>query len=61
MSFRDHSLYVTTGEYADLRRLGSTNYRAWAKALEDARFAREDNLEGQLIELIERYQLFQYD
>ncbi len=61
MSFRDHSLYVTTGEYADLSRLGSSNYQAWAKALDDAGFANEDNLKEQLIEVIERYQLFQYD
>ncbi|MFT7606395.1 MAG: flagellum-specific peptidoglycan hydrolase FlgJ, partial [Saprospiraceae bacterium] len=33
-SFRDHSLFVTSGKYAKLRQLGSTDYKGWAKNLE---------------------------
>jgi len=60
-SFRDHSLFVTSGEYASLRQLGSTDYKAWAKNLEAKRFSEFDDLEKNLIKLIEEYGLDQLD
>ena len=32
-SFRDHSLYLTTGDNAGLRKIDATDYKSWAKAV----------------------------
>lgn len=60
-SFRDHSLFVTTGHYANLPQLGKTNYRDWAIALEDMGYAGTPDLAEQLLFVIDKWQLFQYD
>lgn len=60
-SFRDHSLYVTSGEYNKLRKLSSTDYQSWAKELERAGFSEFKDLEENLIGLIEKYELHQLD
>ena len=60
-SFRDHSLFLTTGELAHLPRLGKTDYAAWAAALEKARYAGTENLAKELERTIDRWDLFQYD
>ena len=56
-SFRDHSLYITTGPFSKLRSLPSDDYKAWAKALEKNEFSDEPKLAKQLIQLIEHYEL----
>ena len=56
-SFRDHSLYITTGAFSKLRTLPSDDYKAWAKALERNNFSDEPKLAKQLIQLIEDYEL----
>jgi len=61
ISFRDHSLYVTTGKYASLVNLGSTNYKSWASGLEQFGFSEFPDLEKNLIEIIEKYELFHLD
>lgn len=60
-SFRDHSLYITSGSYSELRQLSSTDYQAWAKALEAKQFSEFDNLAENLISLIKKYGLDQLD
>lgn len=60
-SFRDHSLFVTSGKYAQLRQLESTDYKAWAKNLEAQGFSEFEDLEENLIKLIEKYSLHQLD
>lgn len=60
-SFRDHSLYVTTGNYGVLNQLGSKDYRGWADGLEALAFNDTQNLSQQLLTLIDEWQLFQYD
>lgn len=60
-SFRDHSLYVTTGAFSKLRELGSDDYKGWAKALEKANYSKEPKLAKQLIRVIEEYDLFILD
>lgn len=60
-SFRDYSLFVTTGHYANLPQLGSSNYRDWAIALEDMGYAGTPDLAKQLLHVIDTWQLFQYD
>ncbi len=60
-SFRDHSLFVTSGSYSKLRQLSSTDYKGWAKELEKAGFSEFGDLEDNLIDLIEKYELHQLD
>ena len=60
-SFRDHSLYVTSGKFTKLRRLGTTDYKGWAKNLEAEGFSEFENLEKNLLQLIEKYDLSQLD
>ena len=56
-SFRDHSLYLTTGKLAQLKQLGSEDYVAWAKAIEKAGIGMDDNWAEQLINVIRTYHL----
>lgn len=58
-SFRDHSLYLTGDQFANLRRLDPLDYKAWAKALERANFSEEPSLAKSLIKVIEDYGLQQ--
>ncbi|MEM9835666.1 MAG: glucosaminidase domain-containing protein, partial [Bacteroidota bacterium] len=60
-SFRDHSLYVTSGKYSTLPQLGSSHYQAWAQALEELDYANTEELAEQLLQVIDEWQLFQYD
>ena len=60
-SFRDHSLYLTTGARSHLRQLPPDDYRAWAKALEKAGFGEESKLADQLIRIIETHALHTLD
>ncbi len=60
-SFRDHSLFVTSGKYSNLLQFGPTDYQSWAKGLEKAGFSEFNGLEENLINIIEKYQLFQLD
>lgn len=60
-SFRDHSLFVTSGRFGKLRQLGSTDYKNWAKALEQNKFSEFEDLEEHLIEIIEKYGLQELD
>lgn len=60
-SFRDHSLFLTTGPNASLPQLGEENYKGWAKALEKMNFAGQKNIANQIIHTIEKYQLYRFD
>ena len=61
MSFRDHSLYYTTGQHASLRQLNGKSYQTWAKALEESPNNKTKRLAEQLLELINKFQLGKYD
>ncbi len=61
MSFRDHSKYITSGKFAHLAELGSTNYKDWAKGLEKAKFSDAENLSKNIIKIIEQYGLNDLD
>lgn len=61
MSFRNHSEYITTGQFASLKKIGSTNYKEWAKALEKQGFSKYDNLAEELIKIIKQYNLDELD
>ncbi len=60
-SFRDHSLFVTTGSYASLVEIGKTDYQRWAAALEKQGFGSEKDLATQLLQVIDEWQLFRLD
>ena len=59
--FRAHSQYITTGEFSDLRKLSKTDYKSWAKGLEDLGYNQEENLAQNLLTLIDKIQLYELD
>ena len=62
VSFRDHSVFVTSGKFSKLRDLNNYDYKAWAKGLEKLGYPTKiDNLASKLIEIIEKYELEQLD
>ncbi|MGB5509042.1 glucosaminidase domain-containing protein [Robiginitalea sp.] len=61
-SYRDHSLFLTTrSRYASLFELQQDNYKGWARGLKKAGYATDRHYPQKIIELIERYDLQQYD
>jgi flagellum-specific peptidoglycan hydrolase FlgJ len=61
-SYRDHSMFLTTrSRYASLFELQQDNYKGWARGLKKAGYATDRHYPQKLIELIERYDLNQYD
>lgn len=60
-SFRDHSFFLTTGTFAELRQLDPKDYKAWAKAMEKKQYTKSDDLAEQLIEVIEQWRLYELD
>ena len=62
VSFRDHSLFITTGAFAKLKTLKSTDFKAWAKGLQTLGYpSTNDHLADELIAIIEKYTLYQLD
>lgn len=60
-SFRDHSQFLLRKRYEKLFALKKNDYKGWAKGLKDAGYATNPRYPELLINLIERYQLYQYD
>ena len=60
-SFRDHSLYITTGKFSTLRKLEPHDYKAWAKALEKGKYSDEPHLSRQLLQVIDEFGLDRLD
>lgn len=61
-SYRDHSLFLKNrSRYAVLFSLPPTDYRAWARGLRKAGYATNRNYDRDLIDLINRYQLYDLD
>ena len=61
-SYRDHSLFLTErGRYSFLFEYKKSDYKKWAKGLKKAGYATNPNYPTQLIDLIERYELYTYD
>ena len=61
MSFRNHSEFITSGKFSNLKNLATSDYKAWAKALEKNKFSTERNLSQSLIRIIEQYSLNDLD
>lgn len=61
-SYRAHSLLLATGKrYKHLHKLKRTDYKGWAKGLQDAGYATGKQYGKKLIKLIETLDLAQYD
>ncbi len=60
-SFKDHSVFLKKKRYEKLFLLEITDYKGWAKELKRAGYATNPKYPRLLIDLIERYNLSQYD
>lgn len=60
-SYRDHSQFLLRKRYEKLFTLDKDDYRGWAKGLKEAGYATNPRYPELLIDLIERYDLHQYD
>jgi len=61
MSFRNHSLYITSGKFSETSKLNPTDYKSFAKTLERLQFSNTKNLSTNLIKIIEQYGLDDLD
>lgn len=60
-SFRDHSEFLLKKRYEKLFTLAKDDYKGWARGLKEAGYATNPRYAELLIDLIERYELHQYD
>ncbi len=60
-SFRDHSLFLTTGKNAQLISIGRNDYEGWAKALNKAGFYPQSGSQEAIIAIVKKYQLDRFD
>lgn len=61
-SFKDHSSFLKNNvRYARLFQLAPDDYRGWAYGLKNCGYATNPLYGDKLIEIIEQYQLYQYD
>lgn len=60
-SFHDHSEFLKRSRYEELFELKPTDYVRWAKGLKKCGYATNPKYANLLIDLIERYDLDQYD
>jgi LysM repeat protein len=60
-SFEDHSLFLQKKRYEPLFTLEIKDYKGWAKGLKECGYATNPKYPQLLINLIEQYQLAQYD
>lgn len=60
-SFEDHSLFLQKKRYESLFTLDIKDYKGWAKGLKECGYATNPKYPQLLINLIEQYQLTQYD
>jgi hypothetical protein len=61
-SYADHSAFLKGRErYASLFKLKITDYKGWARGLQQAGYATDKAYANRLIKLIEDYELYRYD
>lgn len=60
-SYRAHSYLLRADRYKPLYKLGSTDYKGWARGLKKAGYATDKYYAEKLINLIEELKLHQYD
>jgi len=60
-SYEDHSLFLVQGQrYASLFKLDVTDYKGWARGLQNAGYATDKTYADKLIRIIETYDLNKY-
>ncbi|MEM6397334.1 MAG: glucosaminidase domain-containing protein [Bacteroidota bacterium] len=60
-SFRDHSLFITTGRFAQLTSIAQNDYHSWASAMEQTSYPNSNDLANQIVSVIEEYGLAKFD
>lgn len=60
-SYEDHSQFLLRSRYSRLFLLDPLDYKSWAKGLKECGYATSPTYADNLISIIERYQLYQYD
>jgi LysM repeat protein/uncharacterized FlgJ-related protein len=60
-SYKDHSEFLKRKRYSPLFELDKNDYKNWAYGLKQAGYATNPKYPDMLINLIEKYQLYQYD
>lgn len=61
-SYNDHAMFITgRPRYNTLFSLEITDYRGWARGLQQAGYATDKAYANKLIKIIEDYELYQYD
>lgn len=60
-SYEDHSQFLMKPRYSSLFKLKPTDYKGWARGLKRAGYAEDPAYPQKLINLIERYRLYEYD
>ena len=61
-SFEDHSQFLVQGaRYRPLFRLSPTDYKGWARGLQQSGYATDKAYANKLIKLIEDYELYRFD
>jgi flagellum-specific peptidoglycan hydrolase FlgJ len=60
-SFKDHSEFLKRKRYSFLFELDKNDYKSWAKGLKQAGYATNPKYPDILINIIDKYQLYQYD
>ena len=60
-SFEDHSVFLKKPRYEELFTLDITDYKGWAQGLKKCGYATSSTYAKNLIDLIEKYELTQFD
>ena len=60
-SFEDHSLFLKRSRYSRLFKLKITDYKGWAKGLQECGYATDKAYANKLIKLIDTYELYKFD
>lgn len=60
-SYEDHALFLKKDRYRSLFDLKITDYRGWAKGLQQCGYATDKAYANKLIKIIEDYELYQHD
>lgn len=60
-SYEDHALFLKKDRYRSLFELKITDYRGWAKGLQQCGYATDKAYANKLIKIIEDYELYQHD
>lgn len=61
LSFEDHSQFLKKDRYKELFELDIRDYKGWAKGLKKCGYATAPDYAKKLIDLIELYELYNYD